>query len=308
MDLRTLRYFVALAQEGSVSAAAKYLHVTQPTLSRQLVALEDDLGQQLFLRDHRGIVLTREGHVLLRYAEDILALSDKAREEVSTSSKTIKGRVYIAAGESQVMGVLARAMTICKERYPGMHFQVFSGPSAEVWDGLAKGRFDILLECEIQPHVELNTYKVPFKDEWCVLMRRDDDLARQEFVTPDDLRGRRIVYSQQAHKAGVIKRWAGDAFNEYEVSCNWTLPLNSKYLVREGLGLSLTYMGLFDDEGQDLCCRPLRPKLESTQGLVWRKTPLSPQAKIYLDTVIELCESEEGVNAMRQNAYYTNFS
>ena len=307
MELRTLRYFVALAQEGSVSAAAKSLHVTQPTLSRQLASLEDELHQQLYLRKHNGIQLTREGSILLRYAQEITALAEKAAEDIAPTAATIKGKVHIGAGETQVMGLVARAMSICKDRYPGVHFMLYSGTTENLRDGFAKGQYDLLLECEAQPHVELNTYELPFKDVWGVLMRRDNILARQRSVTPDDLRGQKILYSQQAEKVGIIKKWAGDAYADYEVSCNWTLPLNSRYMVREGLGLTLTYAGLFDDDGQDLCFRPLEPKLESSQALVWRKVPMSKQTQAFLDILIGLCEDEEGIKAMMDNAFYTNF-
>lgn len=149
---------------------------------------------------------------------------------------------------------------------------------------------------------------MPFKDEWGVLMRRDNVLARQRYITPDDLRGQRITLSAQAEKYSGLRAWAGDAWDQIEVACNWTLPLNSRYFVREGLGLSMTYMGLFDDEGQDLCLRPLWPKLEETPGLVWRKSPLSRQAQAFLDILLELCASDEGIDAMRSNAHYTNFA
>ena len=307
MELRTLRYFVALAQEGSFSAAAKSTHVTQPTLSRQLAALEDELHQQLYLRKHSGVQLTREGTILLGYAQEIVALADKAVEEVAPTAATITGKVHIAAGETQIMGLVARAMALCKERYPGVHFLLYSGTTASLHDGFSKGQYDIMIECEARPHVEYNTYELPFKDVWGVLMRRDNMLARQRGISPDDLRGQKIMYSQQAEKAGVIKKWAGQAYADYEISCAWTLPLNSKYLVREGLGLTLTYAGLFDDDGHDLCFRPLTPLMESTQAIVWRKAPLSRQAQAFLGILLNLCEDEEGIKAMMDNALYSNF-
>lgn len=304
MELHELRSFIALANEGSVSNAAKHLHVAQPTLSRQLAALEDELGQQLFIRTRTGVSLTREGHVLLRYANELIDLADKAKAEVSATSKSVVGKVHIAAGETQSMAIVARAMSICRERFPHVHFQVYSGTTLDVWDGLARGRFDLFLECEAQPHVDYNVRFLPYQDEWGVLMRCDDDLARRRYVTPDDLRGRRITLSMQAERISGLRAWAGEAWSEVEVSCNWTLPLNSRYFVREGLGLSMVYRGLFDDEGQDLCVRPLRPRLAETPGIVWRKAPLSRQAQVFLDVLLELCGGEGGAQAMSDNAHY----
>ena len=304
MELRDLRSFIVLATEGSVSNAAKTLHVTQPTLSRQMAALEDELGQQLFIRTRSGISLTREGHVLLRYADELVDLADRAKEEVSASSSSVVGKVYIAAGETQTMALVARAMTICRQRYPRVHFQTFSGSTPDLWDEFARGRYDLLVECGMQPHSEYNAYPLPYHDEWGALMRRDSPLAEKPCVTPDDLRGQKIMLSAQAERSGILQGWAGDAWDQIEVACNWSLPLNSRFFVREGLGISMVYQGLFDDEGQDLCYRPLSPKIEDAPGLVWRKSPLSRQARLFLDTLLDLCESDEALQAMHENTDY----
>ena len=153
MELRTLRYFLAVAQEGNITNAAKRLHVTQPTLSRQLADLEKELGRELYTRNHGGIELTAHGAMLYTYAESIIDLAEKAEADISLPAKTVSGSVHVAAGETKAMRYLVAAMARVREEYPGIDFQMYSGTTADLMDGLVRGQYDFLLECELQQHV-----------------------------------------------------------------------------------------------------------------------------------------------------------
>ncbi len=235
------------------------MHVTQPTLSRQLAALEDELGHLLYQRNRKGIELTEQGVILRRYAESILALADKAEEEIALPTRSIAGKVHIAA-------------------------------SADLMDNFVRGFYDFLLECELRSHVDMHTLRLPHTDTWGLLVRRDNPLAAKAAVMPEDLLGQPLISSRQGVKVGVLGQWLGDLADEMDVRATYNLPLNAKFLVRQGVGSAFTYRGLFEaNELSDLAFVPLSPPLESTQGLVWRKTLPTRQAQAFLDTLKDLC-------------------
>lgn len=296
MELRTLRYFTTVVREGSITAAAKSLHVTQPTLSRQLAALEDKLGHTLYQRNRKGIELTEQGVILRRYAESILALADKAEEEIALPTHSIAGKVHIAAGETQAMELIAEAMKRTSASYPGITFEIYSGTSADLMDNFVRGFYDFFLECEMRSHVDMHTMHLPHKDTWGLIVRRDSPLASLEAVSPNDLIGQPLISSRQGVKVGVLGQWLGDLADEMDVRATYNLPLNSKFLVRAGLGSAFTYRGLFEaNEMSDLAFVPLSPTLESTQGIVWRKTLPTRQAQAFLDALKEVCAETESL-------------
>ena len=284
MELRTLRYLQAVAQEGNVSNAAKALHVTQPTLSRQLSALEEEFGCELFSRTYRGMGLNDNGIMLLRYATSILELADKAKDELSPSSVSIGGPVHIGAGETMNMVYVAEAMRRTRALYPGVRLELYSGATLDLVDGFARGSYDFLIECELKTHVDLNVLELPLRDRWGALVPRASGLAGLGHVTPGDLLGQPLIAPRQALENGTLARWAGDLLGEYDVCAEFNLPLNASILTRMGVGAQLTYEGLFETGGSDgLVFVPLEPELTSRQGIVWRKVPLSNQAEAFLE-------------------------
>ena len=292
MEIRTLKYFLAVVQEGNISNAAKRLHVTQPTLSRQLSALENELGRQLYTRGHSGIVPTEHGVMLAQYAENIIALAEKAEADISLPSKTVSGSVHIAAGETKAMGVLARAMANIRTVYPGIDFQLYSGTTAELMDGLVRGQYDFLLECDMQPHVNLNVLELPDNDVWGIVALNHDPIAKLDCVRPEDVIGRQLITSRQGAKVGPLHNWLGEYADEVDVVATYSLGMNAKWLIRNGFGIAFAYDELLVPEsgsGQsDLAFIPLEPRIESRHGLVWRKALPTRQAQVFLDAVREI--------------------
>ena len=293
LETRLLTYFLAVAQEGSISNAAKSLHVTQPTLSRQIASLEDELDRQLFTRSSKGLELTEHGVILRRYAEEIVALANKASEEVSLPSRSVAGVVHMAVGETKVMRLIAQAVYEVQEEYPNIEFKFYSGTSAEIMDNMTRGNYDFFLECELQPHVNMNVLRLPEVDTWGVLTRKDNALARLDAVTPADLAGEPLIVSRQGlMKRGKLAEWAGEHIDSYTVKAEYSLPLNLKFLVSEGVGSAILYEGLIDTPAEsDLAFVPLDPPLVSHQGLLWRKIILTKQAQVFLDKLLKLIES-----------------
>ena len=296
MELRTLEYFLAVAREGSITDAAKALHVTQPTLSRQLAALETEFGRQLYTRSHKGIELTDHGIMLQRYARSIIDLANKAAEDMKPADSEVRGVVHIGAGETYLMGIVAEAMRRVHAKHPGITFSLSSGTTADLKDRLVKGYFDVMLECEVQDHAKLNVLRFPVPDTWGVLMRADDPLARKNVVRAEDLVQRDLITSKQGMKFGKLAEWFGDLRDETHVVAEYQLGLNTRYLVKQGFGVAVIYQHLVDYRGDaDLVIRPLSPTVESWQGLVRRQTLPNKQTLIFLDEVRQVCrEVEEG--------------
>ena len=288
MELRTLRYFLAVMQEGNITNAAKRLHVTQPTLSRQLADLEKELGRQLYTRGHAGITPTEYGVMLANYAEPIVELAEKAEADISLPAKTVSGSVHIAAGETKAMRYLTKAMTSVREEYPGVDFQLYSGTTAELMDGLVRGQYDFLLECDLQTHVNLNLLELPDPDVWGVVARRDDPLAKRKHIRPEDVLDRKLITSRQGVKVGALHEWLGPHADAIDVVATYSLGMNTKWLIRAGFGVALAYDELLvppNEESSDLVFIPLEPRIESRHGIVWRKALLTRQAQVFLDAL-----------------------
>lgn len=223
MELRTLEYFLAVAREGNISNAAKALHITQPTLSRQLSSLEKEFGRELYTRGPKGIELTDQGSILCRYAESIVELAHKAEEDMLPSERSIGGTVHIGAGESQAMALIAQAMDEVRRTYPAVDFAIHSGTTAELKDGLVRGFYDVMLECEMREHAKMNAMRLPVTDVWGALALRDSAVGRLEGIAPSDLAGQGIIVSRQA-LAGTLRDWAGDALDRMMSSLRSTCP------------------------------------------------------------------------------------
>ncbi|MDO4890891.1 MAG: LysR family transcriptional regulator [Coriobacteriaceae bacterium] len=293
MELRTLKYFLAVAEEGNISNAAKLLHVSQPTLSRQLASLEQEFGRELYTRGRSGIELNEHGLILQHYANSIVSLSEKAEAEMSMPAKSVRGTVHIAAGECKGMALVAEAICRVRASYPDITFVFTSGNTVALKEDLIRGFHDVMLECEVHSHAKMNVMRMPIVDTWGVLMRSDDELASKDAITPEDLLGRQLVLSQQG-QTRIMDSWFGDHLGQLNVSATYNLPLNCKFLVRGGVGIAVTYEGLIDCQGGDLCFRPLDPPVESIEGMVWRKSMPSKQTQVFLDTLKQVCAEYAG--------------
>lgn len=295
MELRMLEYFLAVMREGSISNAAKALHVTQPTLSRQLAALEKEFGCELYVRGPQGVEPTERGIMLGRYAESIMDLAGKAERDMLAPEKSVSGIVHIGAGESQAMCLIAQAMAEVQKEYPGVSFAIHSGTTADLKDGLVRGFYDVMLECEMRPHAKMNAFPLPVKDRWGAIALKDSRIGCMSGISPDDLADERVIASRQA-LSGVLRQWAGSAIDAWRVSATFNLPMNAKYLVRQGMGCLLTYEGLFElGENSDLRFVPFDPAFEVQHGLVWRAALPNRQTQVFIDAVKRLSEQYENL-------------
>lgn len=272
MELRVLRYFLAVAREENITAAAGVLHITQPTLSKQLMDLENELGKQLFIRGKRKITLTEEGMFLRKRAQEIVELADKTQSEFLSNEEMISGDIYIGGGETDAMRIVAKTAKELQKNYPGINYHLYSGNAQDVTERLDKGLLDfgILIGSS-----NLNKYdylKLPVTDTWGLLMKKDSPLAEKDIISSEDLKGIPLIVSIQALKNNELSGWSGYNFEDLNIVATYNLVYNASLMVDEGLGYVLTLDKLVNTAGKsNFCFIPLKPKLEANLYIVWKK-------------------------------------
>lgn len=282
MELRVLQYFMAVAREQSISAAAESLHLSQPTLSTQLKAMEEELGKQLLIRGTKGsrkVTLTEEGMILRKRAEEILELVKKTENEISLSTDVIAGDVYIGTGETNIIRFFAKAAKELQRDYPDIHYHFSSGNSDYVIEQLDKGLIDFGLLYDSVDMSKYETLKIPIKDTWGVLMRKDSPLSEKETITPDDLYDKPLIVSHQQNAKQILSEWLKRDLSELNIAASYNLVLNASILTDEGFGYTICYDKLLDiEESKTLCFRPLAPKLEAEATIIWKKYQIISKA------------------------------
>ena len=278
MDFRLLRYFLAAAEESSITRAASRLHITQPSLSRQLAQLEEDLGRKLYTRESYGIRLTEEGLLLKKRAREILALEAKTREELSEYDGTISGTVYIGAGETAGIRHIAKILHTLRADFPLITYRMISADAEDTADKLDKGLIDFgVFVGKVNLH-KYDCITLPDSDRWGLLVKADDELAGHEYISPEDLRGRELLFSHQAVTQGEFSEWLGYPACELKIAGTHNLAYNASVMVREGLGILLTIEGIVNGEGLKFI--PLRPEIFAGLVLAWKKGAVFSKAAV----------------------------
>lgn len=284
MELRVLRYFLAVAREGSVTRAAQRLHVSQPTLSKQIKDLEGELGKKLLVRSSFSVRLTEEGLLLRRRAEEILSMVDKTEEEFKALDEISGGDIHIGAAESDSIKHLARRIKAVQTRYPRIRVHVYSGDRSDLAQRLEQGLLDFAVLVESGDLSRYNYLPLPDGDTWGVILRRDHPLAEREGITPEDLLEVPLICPRQGLQK-ELSDWFQERVDGLTIVATCNLAYNGGVLAREGLGCLLSFDRLVDT-GPDspLCFRPLTPPLRSRLFLVWKKYAVfSPAAAVLLE-------------------------
>jgi len=271
MEIRVLPYFLEVAREENITKAAASLHISQPTLSKQLKDLEQELGKKLFRRSNYSVYLTEEGMLLRKRAEDILAMIDKTSAEFQALGNIAGGDVQIGCAESYLIKHLAQGIKEFKKQCPGLRYHIYSGNTEQVAERLDRGLLDLAVIVEPPNLSRYNYIEIPGVDTWGLLMRTDNPLAEKESITANDLIGIDLICSDQSMKAD-IPRWCGQMTDQFNHVGSTNLFYNGTILVREGLGCMLTFNHLADtgpDSG--LVFRPLHPPLENKMYIIWKK-------------------------------------
>lgn len=278
MELRTLKYFIAVAREESITRAAAKLFLTQPALSRQIKSLEDELGQKLFNRGKYSVTLTDAGFRLLKRAEEILSLVHET--ELEFAADEIRGDVYIGCAESDAMKFVARAVKNVRENYPAVCFNLYSGNVEDIEFRLDKGLLDFYVTLQSVDVLKYDSLTLPAVDVWGIILRRDDPLAEKNFFTLEDLQTLPLILSREAMREEYPKLF-GTSLEKFRVVATYNLLYNAAILARENVGYPVSLDKLINDA--ELCFRPIAPEFTSPLKFVWRKNfPLTPQAQVLL--------------------------
>lgn len=292
MEIRVLRYFLEVAREENITKAAAYLHISQPTLSKQLKDLEQELGKKLFVRSNYSIRLTEEGMLLRKRAEDILEMVDKTADEFKALSDVTGGDVHVGCAESHLIKYFAQAIKEFKIHCPRLRYHIYSGNTEQVAERLDRGLLDLAVIVEPPNLSRYNYLEIPGADTWGLLMRKDHPLAEKEHITAEDLMGIELICSEQSMKAD-IPRWCGQMADSLNLTGTTNLFYNGSVFVREGLGCMLTFDHLADT-GTDsvLCFRPLYPALENKMYLIWKKYQVfTPITELLIQEIMRLLQN-----------------
>lgn len=291
MEIRVLKYFLAVAQEGSITGAANFLHLTQPTLTRQLKDLEKELGHQLFIRTNHNISLTPEGIVFRKRAQEIIDMVEKTEAEFNSMNNDISGDIYIGAGETAAITGVAEIIKELQEEHKNIKFHLYSANAEDITERLDKGLLDFGIL--IQP-TDISKYEyvtLPNKDTWGVLMQKNSPLANKKSITKEDLLNVPLIVSKQVMQRKNVKNdynmWFGSYIDRLNIVATYNLIYNAAKMTEVGVGYSISLENLINTSGKsNLCFRPLSPKLESGLDIVWKRHQVFSQAaKLFLSKI-----------------------
>lgn len=287
MDIRVLEYFLAVAREESITKAAKVLSMTQPPLSRQLKELEDELGKQLFIRGNKKVTLTEEGVLLRKRAEELIELMEKTKEEIRSSEERIHGTVLIGAGESDAVSFLARTARRLQMFHPDISYHLYSGDATSITEKLDHGLIDFGLLVEPVDISKYEYLRLPVKDTWGVLMRRDSPLAVKDHILAEDLWEKPLLVSHQIYDSSELSSWFQRDIRKLHITAAYELVYNATHFVKSGCGYALSLDKLINTTGEsELTFRPLYPALDAGLCFVWKKHQIFSRAsRLYLDTL-----------------------
>jgi len=298
MEIRVLRYFLAIAREGSITNAANYLHVTQPTLSRQIKEREEEVGQKLFIRGSHNMKLTQEGFILRKRAEEIVSMVDKTEAEFRSMESTVAGDIYIGGGETRAISYIADVVRELREKYPDIKYHLHSGNEADVTERLDRGLIDFGILVQPADLTKYDCLHLPAEDIWGVVMRKDSPLAEKPSITRQDLRELPLILSRQAiagrKEENEFINWFGSDFDKLNIVTTFNLMYNAAIMVEAGIGYAVGIDGITNtDVNSSLCFRPLEPRMTAGLDVIWKKYQVfTPAAELFLQRLQDRYASE----------------
>lgn len=282
MELRVLRYFQAVANELNFSRAAEKLHVSQPTISRQLKDLEDEIGVPLIKRGGHSISLTDEGRYFSNQVNQILALADKTLDNMQLG-QSISGSVTIGSAETRSFISVAQSIKSLQQEYPNIKANIVSTNANDVRTNLESGNFDFGIVIDPTNKQNYDFIHLLGESRWGLLMPRGSELAKKDHLTLDDLEGKDIIITQQNDFLDTLKEWYGESTKKFNIVATYNLLYNASLLVSAGVGYALCVDGIINTNQSDLVFVPLEPRKTAGTNLVWQKgRKLSPSANAFL--------------------------
>lgn len=293
MELRVLKYFLVVAREENITRAAKQLHITQPTLSRQLMQLEEELDVKLFRRSKHSIILTADGMLLRRRAQELVELADKTERELQHQEEAVSGEISIGCGETKNVEWLAKAIVGYRQLYPEVTFELYTAIADDVKERMENGILDFGLLLEPVDISKYNFIHMPAIDTWTVLMRKDHPLAQKKTIRAADLVGQPIITAKRESVKNQLEHWAGSVYKDIQFVGVINLSFyNKEAIVKQGMGMAVGFA--FPSENPDTCQRPMEPQMENGCYLAWKKDQFHSLAVTkFIDYVQEIFMDEE---------------
>ena len=290
MELRVLHYFLAVAREENFTKAANMLHVTQPTLSRQIADLEQELGVKLFVRSNHNIILTEDGMILKRRAQEILSLADKTKRDFLQKDEALSGTISIGSGEFRSTEYLAKIIAEFRRKYPNVNYEIYSGNANNIRDYIERGFLDIGLMSEPVDMRKYNFVNMPVKEQWGVFVPSGSELSEREYVRPEDLAGMSVVTATGDFNQSRIGKWLGDYKERVNIAATANLPYNEAVLAKENIGVMLSIN--LNCTYNDLRFIPLQPVLELSTVLGGKKEQIfSATTSAFIDFATQYLKS-----------------
>lgn len=279
MELRVLKYFLAIVREQNITKAAEALHITQPTLSRQIKALEDELGVQLFIRGNKNISLTENGILFRKRAEEIIDLANKTMNDLAYAKDDISGDIYIGSGETNALRTIISIIKELNSNYPNIHFHINSGDKQDILEKLDKGLIDFGIFLDPIDKTKYNYLEIPSIDSLGILARKDSTFAQKESVINNDLIDKPLIISRQTLEDNEIMRWFNTSPDKLNIVATYNLAFNASLMVDEGLGYALTLDKIINtSENSNLCFIPLKPERKVEMYVMWKKYQIFSKA------------------------------
>lgn len=287
MELRVLNYFLTVAREKTISKAAEVLHLSQPTLSKQLKDFEEELGVKLFIRGNRFITLTEEGIYLANRGKEILSLVDLTTTNIH-NSETISGQIGIGAGETSAFKFIVGRLHELRSKHPAISFQLYSGNANDVLDKIDHGLLDFGLVIDPVDKQKYDYLRLPLVDKWGLLVNNSSDLAGKACIAPDDLRQVPLLISNQSLVDNQLSEWLGENIDNLDIIGTYNLLYNASLLVKENISSALCIDGIINTTNTNLTFIPLFPSLTASINIVWKKQPFfSSASKAFLQLIQE---------------------
>lgn len=288
MEIRVLKYFLAVAEDENITSAARKLHMTQPALSRQLMDLEKELGKALFVRTNKKTYLTEDGRYLKQRAMEILSLVDKTTSELQTTSEEISGQIHFGAGETDVMRVFAQVIARIHDKHPKIQFDMFSGNADDILEKLEEGLLDFGLVFSSNVSDKYDQLPVHMSNARGILMRKDSPWAAYTQITPELLTKMPLITSSRiSYTQAFLSQWLGGNVESLNIVACYNLIFNAVFLVESGLGNAICLNNLVNiTEDSPLCFRPLSPPSYANLTLVWKRDKtLSKASAVFLEEI-----------------------
>lgn len=278
MEIRVLKYFLAVAREQNITNAAETLHITQPTLSRQLKELEEELGLQLLIRGNKNVSLTEDGMLFRKRAEEIVNLTDKTLNDMKHTKEDISGDIYIGSGETDGVRSIISCIKETNDKFPNIHFHINSGDKIDILEKLDRGLIDFGIFLDPIDKSKYNYLKIPATDTFGILAKKDSILGQKEYITKEDLLDKPLILSRQTTEDSNIMRWLGTTPDKLNIVATYNLAFNASIMVDEGVGYALTLDKIINTSESNLSFVPLQPNIKVEMYIMWKKYQVFPKA------------------------------